>query len=203
MQRSSTAIILLFLLSGCQSYGDKEFGKGDVNINTSVFEPQEKTGKNIKTATKKHGKSSIPTENLKFAFNPPLPDVESEDHFRQFINALSGMKTPPSIQVTEEIFRQLWNTGSDEVTGKIYKNQEAKYLKWIGKISKIKDLGGSIFESIDLGKCSWNKPGENLARYGYWLCKKSKIYYHSGGDRKSLILPDLINWGQHWYLFFR
>ncbi|MBU1220706.1 hypothetical protein KKF34_03870 [Myxococcota bacterium] len=203
MQRNSTPIILLFLLSGCKSYSDKEFGKGDVNINTSVFEAQDKVAGRSKSVKKKHGKPSVPTENLKFSFNPPLPDVESEDHFRQFINALARKAPPPSIQVTEEIFRQLWNTGSDEVVRKIYKSQEAKYTKWLGKVSKIKDLGGSIFESIDLGKCIWNKPGENLARYGYWLCKKSRVYYHSGGDRKSLILPDLINWGQHWYLFFR
>lgn len=203
MPATKLLITLLIILSGCKTYPNEDFGHGNVQIDISVFNVKEKQTVGSKKQNLNSDSLKIPEENLKISFNPPLPDVESEDHFRQFINALSKSNDPPPIHVTLNVFKQLWNTGSTDIADKVYKNRLEKYKKWISKISTIKDLAGSIFESIELGKCTWNKPGENLAKYGYWQCNKSRIYYHSGAERKSLILPDMINWGQHWYVVFR
>ncbi|MBN2723717.1 MAG: hypothetical protein JXR95_06570 [Deltaproteobacteria bacterium] len=198
-------VLIMVSFSSCTESEAGNFGSGTVNMDLSLFAGSGKTEHQFIRKNEKKVES-VPIENMARSFSPPLPDVDSEEHFRVFLNSISkGNSDIPDIKVPFNIFSKIWkfDDSDNSMSRKIYSTMTAKFRKWVTKISNTGILANSTFESFELGKCAWNNPGENLARYGYWLCKNPVIYHHQGATRKVLKLPPVLNWGKKWYFLFR
>jgi hypothetical protein len=203
--------VLLFALFSCKP-DISDDGRGNMMVGQEKGDYQAffKTKSSVKGAQNKVLKVAfkIPDENLFEPEEPPLPDVDTEEDARTLIDGLSqnnekfylSMSVP--IDLMERIKdMHLGNKDSERKAARRYAAKLRKGIKTkIKKILKKTSFTGATFESIVLGKCKWVGVQSNWNRYAYWICRSNVVYYHLKGDRKSLKIKKMFNWGKRWFI---
>ena len=63
------------------------------------------------------------------------------------------------------------------------------------------DLARAEYDSLELSRRgAWMRPGEEGNRLPYWAARFNRLFYRVDGERRSLELRVLIQWGERWYL---
>ena len=153
-------------------------------------------------------KNLVPWENRKETSAPPLPDEDTEDRVRDVFKGLSQNRpeaidrwfVPLAILAKIKDMHLATPAEQERAVRSLHSDQLARSRERLGRLLGRRPFGAATFESIELGACHFVAPGTDFNRLSYWICEKNTVYYHTEGDRKTLTVRKLINWGRSWYV---
>ncbi len=154
------------------------------------------------------GKLQVPWENRKETSEPPLPDEDTEDRVRDLFKGLSRSRpdaidrwfVPLAVLTRLKDMHMSTPAEHDRAVRSLHNELLARSRGRLARLLGRNAFGTATFESIELGACRFVAPGADFNRLAYWNCEKNTVYYHAEGDRKSLTVRRLINWGRSWYV---
>lgn len=150
----------------------------------------------------------VPWENRKETSAPPIPDEDTEDRVREMFKGLSSGRADALARwfVPLPILARLkdMHLATPEEQERAVASLHTEALtRGRGRLARLIERRGftsATFESIELGECRFVPPGADFNRLAHWSCEKNTVYYHADGDRRSLTVRRLINWGRSWYV---
>ena len=205
------ALSLFFLVACNPEIPDDGTGGGMVGQNKGDYERFLK-GKPLRRDVQKAAIPAkglhIPAENLVEAAQPPVPDLETEDLARAFINGVSGgdaqkalaFVLPVELTVRIKDLHMVDVRRARAAAKELAGRRRRAVARRVARLIKKGRMREGTFESIALGSCVWVAKGEDWNRVAFWRCKKSTLYYHVEGERRFLRISEMINWGKRWYI---
>lgn len=150
----------------------------------------------------------VPWENRKETSAPPIPDEDTEDRVRELFKGLAGGRADAlgrwfvPLQVLARIKDMHLGTPEEQerAVASLHAEAFARGRDRLARLLARRPLSTATFESIELGECRFVPPGADFNRLAHWSCEKNTVYYHADGDRRSLTVRRLINWGRSWYV---
>ncbi|PKN23046.1 MAG: hypothetical protein CVU65_14495 [Deltaproteobacteria bacterium HGW-Deltaproteobacteria-22] len=154
------------------------------------------------------GKNPIPWENRKETSEPPLPDEDTEDRVRDLFKGLTQSRPDaierwfvPLVVLTKIKDMHMSSPAEqDRAVRSLHADLLSRSRDRLARMLGRRAFGTATFESLELGACRFVGPGTDFNRLAYWTCEKNTVYYHVDGDRKTLTVRRLINWGRSWYV---
>jgi len=150
----------------------------------------------------------VPWENRKETSAPPLPDEDTEDRVRDLFRGLSRSRpdaldrwfVPLPILARIKDMHMGTPEEQDRAVRSLHAGALARGRDRLARLTGRRPFASATFESIELGECRFVPPGADFNRLAHWSCEKNTVYYHADGDRRSLTVRRLINWGRSWYV---
>ncbi|PKN47617.1 MAG: hypothetical protein CVU59_02285 [Deltaproteobacteria bacterium HGW-Deltaproteobacteria-17] len=154
------------------------------------------------------GKNPIPWENRKETSEPPLPDEDTEDRVREVFKGLARSRpdaierwfVPLPVLTKIKDMHMASPDEQDRAVRSLHADLLARSRDRLARMLGRRAFGTATFESLELGACRFVGPGTDFNRLAYWTCEKNTVYYHVDGERKTLTVRRLINWGRSWYV---
>ncbi len=152
--------------------------------------------------------SAVPQENLVESPAPPIPDLETEDLARAFVGGVGRgehekamtFAIPVALMVRIRDMHMTELSRARVAARKLALKTRARIARTVQRLIKRGKMKDATFESIALGSCKFITKGADWNRYAFWRCTGSSLFYHVEGERKSLKIKEMINWGAKWYI---
>ncbi len=199
-----------FVLAGCGVHrSDDGFGDGLIGQENEPSVPGQSTGgAQGAVGTARAGESQVPWENRRETSQPPLPDEDTEDRVREMFSELAGgnARGVSRWMIPLELLRRIKDMHmaspeeNDRAVQAMHAELSRKSENRARRFLARGRMAQASFESLELGQCRFVPAGRDFNRLAFWLCEKNRIYYHVEGERKSLDVRRLVNWGRTWYL---
>jgi hypothetical protein len=150
----------------------------------------------------------VPWENRKETSAPPIPDEDTEDRVREVFKGLSQKRAdalarwfvPLPVLARIKDLRLATPEEQERAVASLHAEALTRGRGRLARLIERRGFTAATCESIELGECRFVPPGADFNRLAHWSCEKNTVYYHADGDRKTLTVRRLINWGRSWYV---
>lgn len=203
--------MLLFLPFSCvRRPADDGFGDGLIGQEHAEYASDRKSEvqPHAQAASAGAVEPVVPWENRKETSQPPVPDEDTEDRVREMFAELAA-GNPDGVarwMVPIDLFLRIKDMhmptaaqnerSARELHASLLRESRVRAGRFLAR----GNARQASFESMEIGDCAFVPVGRDFNRIAYWECRKNRIFYHVEGERKSLVVRRIVNWGRTWHL---